>query len=740
MIEVTPIKDVDGMLTYPRRCLYCFVLLSLLLIFSGVFTLVCGASDGDNLVSAVFDISFISGTQVSIDISVTPEKLTTDRVYFSSDIIHASSEELGALKYAVFLMLRDQLDLLFKDAVLNNFSMPVHQSGQFFESLDVTLRSGFFNMNDSVDAGEFINGFLDMGATVSYTLLFYAENGWNNSYNIILPSDMILDSANTVDVSDDGKIFSWHVSNWDGSNSNDEGRLSFREQVPSTHLLKDNFQIEFMIDSSAPSKVMLASHILCNALSISSYKLLPDFITDIEVIPADGVRLLIANNLLSWERLYENTFIPIKNHIIEIVENSTFNQTYDTIFYWDEKTTDNASPTFDITMMDEQPPITGILLDEDVSISILNLPARAFFGLINAGGQAQVTTQDINFGGQLTDLAYPYNITMVFPAKLTLDGFNVFTWDNRSGFSGNFTSQSISPGTDTDEHIEEYITIDISKMDLNIFSVFSGSLEMNTAMSLTTDEYYYRSVIPAQFSLPQKIQLPLLNADAFRLCVEESIFTPMQITEYFTDKKDNFVERFGGILPAIELNGILDENKFFHSLEWDKDISSMDALTPVRISLISKSLYPVSLNVSMFPPSLAIEDQSFNLLGFPNKTVIYTLIFPKGITIEHSEITTTGVYTDENADGRQFIEYTIPASSYDNSLTITCKLTASPLYVLSIMLPLILSFVLVIILIVLVYVFRKRKRRGKPYYQEPARQEYPDQDDYLPPPPDKRKK
>ena len=232
------------------------------------------------------------------------------------------------------------------------------------------------------------------------------------------------------------------------------------------------------------------------------------------------------------------------------------------------------------------------------------------------------------------------------------------------------------------------------RLTLSIFSVFSGSLEMNTAVSLTTDEYCYIGALPNQFSLPEKMQLPLVNADAFRLCIEESIFTPMQITEYFTDKKDKFAERFGGIIPAIELSGIFDENEFFRSLEWDNDISSMDALTPIRISLLSKNLYPIDLNVSIFPPALAIDNQTFNLIGFPNKTVTYTLIFPKGVSIEHSDVSNTGVHTDENSDGRHFIEYTIPASSYDTSLIISCQLTASPLYVLSIMLPLILSFVL----------------------------------------------
>ena len=732
--------DVDGMLSCPRKSIFCLYVLVLSLICSGVFTAVCGTSDSDTLVSAVFDIAFISGTQLSIDISVTPQKLITDKVYFSSDIIHASSEELGALKYAVFLMLRDQLDFLFKGASLDNFSMPVHQSGQFFESLDVTLHSAFFNMNASVAAGEFINGFLDMGATISYIFPFSSENGWNNSYNIFLPSDVILDSANTVDVSDDGAILSWHVSNWDGGNSNDEGRLSFRERAPSSYSLHEEIQIEFNIDCTAPSKVMLASHILGRTLSIASYEILPDFITNIEFLPSDGIRLLIKNHLLSWGDIYQNTFLPIKDHVTEIVENSSFNQEYGAFFYWDEKTTDNASPSFEVTMMDVHPPITAVLLDEDVSLSILDIPARAFFGLVNAGGQAQVNTQDINFGAELKDLAYPYNITIVFPAKITLNGFNVFTWGNISGFSGNFSSQSISQDAFTDEHVEEYITVDISKMDLNIFSVFSGSLEMNTAVSLTTDEYYYKGALPNQFSLPEKMQLPLINADAFRLCIEESIFTPMQITEYFTDKKDKFVERFGGIIPAIELSGVLDENEFFRSLEWDNDISSMDALTPIRISLLSKSLYPIDLNVSIFPPSLAIENQTFNLIGFPNKTVTYTLIFPKGVSIEHSDVSNTGVHTDENTDGRHFIEYTIPASSYDTSLTISCQLTASPLYVLSIMLPLILSFVLVIILIALMYFFKKRKRRGKPYYRPPPAQEYIDQDDYLPQPPAPRKK
>jgi hypothetical protein len=729
------VKDVDDMrINYSHLKTYTILLFAFLLI-SGCFTLSCRASDSDNIVTTIFDISFSTGTQLTIDISVTPQKLTTDRVFYYSDILQASSEEIGALKYSVFLMLKDQLSLLFKGITLGNFTMPQYQSGVFTENLDVSLDSAFFNLNTSTNAHEFINGFLDMGATIAYTFPFTAQEGWNNTYRISLDQSLLLDSANTVEVSPDGHTLTWHSSNWDGNAQTDQGQLSLKKQSPTTQATQELIQITFNIDGTTPSNIKLDTQIQTQTISIIPYNILPEFITNINYIPSDGIRLLINNNILTWDDILQQTYQPIINHILTTIENSSYHQKYNAQFTWQDHTTTNTSTPYNIAKMDTTPPITGILSESEIPLTFLGITSRAFFGLLNAGAQATLTSNDINFGAGLENLTYPYKITLTLPNKIYLNQNEVFTWINTTDFSGNFTSDNYQQTNPETDQIEEYITLDISKMDLNIISLFTGTLEMNAAIALTADEYQYTTTLPTSFNLPKQLQLPYLNADAFRLAIEESVFKQTQLSDHFAEKKEKFKEQFSTIIPNIELNGLLDESTYHASLDWDGDITSMDALTPIQTTITSKSLHPIKLNISLLPPTLTIADQAFQLTGLPKKTLVYTILFPKGITIEHSPTNNSNIYLAENTDGRQFIEYTIPPTNYDSTLSLTCKLTASPLYVISILLPLILSLILITILIILIYIFRKR-RRGRPHeYKHPPPPQYPNNENYIPPPP-----
>ena len=84
-------EDVDDMMRCNSIRKVSSFILSILILFSGLFSLTGGASESDTLVSAVFDIAFISGTKLKIDVVVTPQKLTTDKIYFFADILQASS-------------------------------------------------------------------------------------------------------------------------------------------------------------------------------------------------------------------------------------------------------------------------------------------------------------------------------------------------------------------------------------------------------------------------------------------------------------------------------------------------------------------------------------------------------------------------------------------------------------------------------------------------------------------------
>ena len=132
-----------------------------------------------NLVDAVFEVEFESGTELKLDITMDVRKITTDKTYFGSEIGSASQQELGAFRLKLYLMLESQLDEIFNFANLLNFTMPEFDGNNFKESLQIKLTNSFFKVNESINIDDFINGLLDMGAVIDYIFKLKAESGWN---------------------------------------------------------------------------------------------------------------------------------------------------------------------------------------------------------------------------------------------------------------------------------------------------------------------------------------------------------------------------------------------------------------------------------------------------------------------------------------------------------------------------------------------------------------------------------
>ena len=173
------------------------IFVSLCLIFSTFFVSTASAEETpDSLVDATFTIGFVTGTDLVIDVTMTAYKLTTDHVYTAEEIASASTENMGALKLSIYLLLKNQINVVFEGAKISNFEMPTYSNGVFNEELNVKLTSDFFGLNDSVDAESLVNGVLDMGAKTTYNFNLVTEPGWNNTFTYVLPASITFKSAN----------------------------------------------------------------------------------------------------------------------------------------------------------------------------------------------------------------------------------------------------------------------------------------------------------------------------------------------------------------------------------------------------------------------------------------------------------------------------------------------------------------------------------------------------------------
>ena len=87
------------------------------------------------------------------------------------------------------------------------------------------------------------------------------------------------------------------------------------------------------------------------------------------------------------------------------------------------------------------------------------------FGLINAGAEANISAEDVNFGDNLNNIGYDYNATLFLPENISLDGKNIYKWNETIPVSGEFESDTAV--SYTDEKKKTVIEIEFQTSDLN---------------------------------------------------------------------------------------------------------------------------------------------------------------------------------------------------------------------------------------------------------------------------------
>ncbi len=723
--------------TVLRRIMKIFV--SLCFISSTFFINIASAEDvPESLVDATFTIEFVTGTDLVIDVTMTAYKLTTDHAYTAEEIASASDEERGALKLSIYLLLKNQINIVFRDADISNFEMPTYSSGVFNEELNVKLTSTFFGLNDSVNAESLVNGVLDMDAVVTYNLNLVTEPGWNNTFTCILPESINFKSANTDEVSLDTKEITWTLK-WNGADVEKGAVLSTRLNNPTTTVSEtEDIFLTFDLDSSNVDNMILTTTFSLRNIDIQEYDILPDFITEIGFVPSDGIRLFIDNGLLLWDDLYQNTIKPVEQATLSTIERSSFNQTLTMLFSWDSETSTNCATPYNTTDMDGVPAINADLTSEHpVELLLCDISPRAFFGLVNAGAVANISEEDVNFGDRLDEIGRSYEVLLHLPTEVYLEGDNIYRWNESISLSGVFSSDLQPLPKYLEENINTYIEIDISKLDLNIPSFFTGKSEFTATTHSKEDIRLSVTRFPMEFGLSDKINLPYLNSDAFRVCVDESVFSTEEVDAYLSNKKDVFETRMSNVLNDLKIKGVIDKDVFSDSLSWDKDISHMDDVTPVVVSTYANNLYPISFSFSLWPPEMHISNQTFTFESIKNQSVTYRIEFPKGISVTATDTLNKSILKGKTTDGREYIEVIFASDEEVKIDTVACVLVASSLYMLGQFLPCIISFALVVILLIIVYIFKRKRRGGKHIViQEKADTSgYEGEAFYVPPPP-----
>jgi len=711
----------------------------LIILMSFIAIPVNADEDIENKVEAEFNIEFKSATDLKIIITSDVSKIYLEALETSytggeiASIANTNPSRMSIIKYALKGMMKNQIKQTFGNVTVTD-DLPAYENDLFYDEFDVNLTSAFFGMNETVNAHDFINGVLDMDAVISYSFNLQAEPGWNNTYIFNLGDSLHYDYVNTGSKS--WNEAEWKVTNGIGNQPYTTAELQLNKTEPTTYGLEsENISLEFELDSSNVEATSLATNVLIESADILEYNVLPSFIDNLQFMPADGFRLLVDNGLITWDDAYEKTVKPVEEKIKIAIENSSFNQTMDLIISWDNTTTDCAVP-YDIYNMDNEPLLRVILTDSNVDLKICDISNRAMFGLINAGAEANISEEDINFGDNLNNIGYDYNVTLFLPEKMYLDGENVYKWDENVSVSGEFESgNAVSYNSEKKDTV---IEIEVESTDLNLLSFLTGRTELTFGMYLNENRNYNVTNIAEVFSLPEKIVLSYLNSDAFRLCVEEDVFSEDDVSDFLKDEKQLFEDRLVNILSSLDVRGKgqLNRDVFDESLKtWDGDISKMDADTAIKINSYAHCSHQVSFDLAFLPPRFDIPRQSFNFTGISGHNVTYRMIFPEGMSLDvRDPLNKAKVKTRD--DGRKYLEISFNESEFNLTDIVSCKITLSALFITGIFMPCIISIIITIILVIIIFIVRRKRKRVKgEVVEEEDLSGYEDEDYYVPPPP-----
>lgn len=718
-----------------NRLLIFVIIIGISLSFITIKPIEAEDNEIENQVDAVFDIEMKSATDLEIKIEITAYELTIDKKYDYEEIKSASDQDLGSFRLLLYQMLENQIENTFPNAEIYDFSRPTFDGDKFNENLNVTLAASFFGLDENVNTQDFINGVLDMGAIVNYTLDLQAEGGWNNTYMIDLGENLnFKHTTGTVK----GKIIEWKVINWDGNEPSEIAELQLKIDNPTSSDLGEKILLDFDLNSKNVDKPSLKTEIIIENINISTYNILPDFIYNLDILPSDGVRLIVENGLISWDQIYEKTIKSIEDKIKTTIEASSFNQTLDIIFSYDKNTTTDCVTPYETENMNDEPPVNAILLDDAIYLQICDISSKALFGLINSGADVNISKNDFNFGDNLSDIGYEYSASLVLPDNLHLDGLDIYNWNESNPLSGQFNSD-ISTSYSKEEK-DVIIEIEVKNTDLNLLSFFTGTTELTFTLNLKENRNYNVTRIPDEFTIPEKILIDYLNSDAFRLCILENVFKESEIGAFLKNENKVFENRLIDILPGLRIKGKADDDAFYESVNaWNGDISDMDNSPPIDVDLYASSTYPVSFDFSFLPPSLEIPAKKLNFTGIPGQNVVYRMIFPEGISIKASD-QLGKVKLEKLKDGRDYIEIRFSEAESNLTNVVSLKMMPSALFILGIFTPCILSLIITIILIVMIYVLRKKRKSRKRDYVEEAAIGYEDEEYYVPPPPGSERK
>lgn len=669
-------------------------------------------------IDASFRFRFLNGTSLNLELQLDVHNITLFNRVYGADEIREMHQGEGAAGVKVFDYSSNILSQIFegcnielglpradpstldipKDADLCNPPVTFYIEG------NISLSGDFFDFNLE-DIEDIVNGLLDVGAKVTYDFDFLAPPFWNISYIFEIPDNLSIKEVGKGIVSIDGKEVKWEIENWRGKEEKfKDGYLSIQKVEPTYHSQVEEIHSNLVFNLSGIDFTTISITLNVSSLDLSGLVDLPSFIeVDSYVFPSDCIRLLLKYDLIDLQDLENILIDKWINQITDLRNALKRDISFDV--YLDNSTITNCFQPYNISHMDKQPPL--VIEGKGTPRELLgNLSTRAVLGIVYSGGEVRLNDDLLN----LDQLRYPFEAEIVLPYG------EIYTWNQSMEL--NITLNYTSAPRYSMEKKERLIEVNLRSLDLDVLAMFTGKSKVVSNLEIMDCLSIYTISTSSLVSLPEWVNLRIMNSDLFRLLFEEGVLSE-GLNRYIEERMNSSKDILTSLLGQNNLKVYFDEKRFEESLDWDKKLESMDDLHPVNISFFSTLPKKARFSFSIIPFSFTIMNESFDCFSIPGENVTYRFIFPKGVEVSFNDslgISRKGVLND----GREYIEICFPKSEGLVSTTLYYSMKLSPLMILLLFLPIIVMIIIVVAIVSVVLLLKKRRRfRPKvPEYRE----------------------
>ena len=668
-------------------------------------------------VDANINLSFINGTHIRVTASLDVHNMTVyGKIFGADDIREIYDSEGGAFRAKVFDYVYDILaNNVFKGCEVNlnippvadpatldipSDSDPYNPPVTFIVYGNITLKGTFFNFGkENID--NLINGLLNAGVQISYDMSIFAPPGWNTTYIINIPNHLSITETNGY-LSIDGKKVTWDLQNWKSTTNSKQGAHMALVECDVSHRPEKEIvtaNISFDLRKMRYAEINISLDF--ESLYLSDLLSLPEFISDISFYPADAVRLLCEYGIASWndinEQLEERWRSFSDNFKHSLAKNISL------AFFIDENTTSNCNQPYNASDMDTHPPLS-VKGRGRITKLFDNLSVSTILGILYSGGTIRIKDSMIN----LDDLVYP------FRARLILPYGEIYKWNSSVPLDVNL-SYDLAPRYEN-EDVERVVEITVKDMNIDFLNLFIGKSNIVSSMDIREHHYIHRISSADLLSMPEWIDIEIVNSDLFRLLVEDGVLNESTLDGLFTKILNTSKGTLQTLTGEERLKIYIDDKLFEDSLKWDGDIKKMDDQQPVDIPTFSSITKRSDFTISVFPPSLDIEDEKLYCTSSAIENTTYRIVFPKGVSIAHCNFS-GAIVRGKTVDGREYLEITIPRTEGVSIATLHYSLRFSPLMVLKLFMPVIIMITIIISIIAIILFMRRRRRYRLPQPQ-----------------------